>query len=162
VAQPFLAVLFLPLREKSILRTQPCREIQEHSQEWLCHKILYALFSSMPRSLRFCTIDLKNKLFENCSFENPPVLAFLNWHNREDQPSTLSQAFRGTNQFMTSAKQPVREPCGLTYKQLKKLSDEDVMLHIQAGHDDALAILFDRYRRLVNKSQRRPGNRWAM
>jgi RNA polymerase sigma-70 factor, ECF subfamily len=29
------------------------------------------------------------------------------------------------------------------------LSDERIMQHLQAGHDDALAVLFDRYARLV-------------
>jgi RNA polymerase sigma-70 factor, ECF subfamily len=32
---------------------------------------------------------------------------------------------------------------------LARLSDEEVMAHVQAGHDDALAVLFDRYHRLV-------------
>jgi RNA polymerase sigma-70 factor (ECF subfamily) len=43
----------------------------------------------------------------------------------------------------------VKEPCGLTFAQLCKLSDENVLAHVQAGHDDALAVLFDRYHRLV-------------
>ena len=50
---------------------------------------------------------------------------------------------------MKPAQHPVCEPCGLTFAQLARLSDENVMGHIQAGHDDALAVLFDRYRRLV-------------
>jgi hypothetical protein len=32
---------------------------------------------------------------------------------------------------------------------LARLSDEEVMTHVQAGHDDALAVLFDRYHRLI-------------
>jgi RNA polymerase sigma-70 factor (ECF subfamily) len=43
----------------------------------------------------------------------------------------------------------VREPCGLGYAQLGRLSDEQAMLHLAAGHGDALAVLFDRYSRLV-------------
>jgi len=50
---------------------------------------------------------------------------------------------------MKSAAQPISEPCGLTLARLARLSDEEVMAHIQAGHDDALAVLFDRYHRLV-------------
>lgn len=34
-------------------------------------------------------------------------------------------------------------------KQMKDLSDDEVMTHLQAGHGDALAVLFDRYHRLV-------------
>jgi RNA polymerase sigma-70 factor, ECF subfamily len=43
------------------------------------------------------------------------------------------------------------EPCGLTFRELKTLSDDDVMRHLAAGHDDALTVLFDRYHRLVLK-----------
>lgn len=43
----------------------------------------------------------------------------------------------------------LREPCGLSYGQLRKLSDEQVMTHLGAGHDDAIAVIFDRYSRLV-------------
>ena len=50
---------------------------------------------------------------------------------------------------MKSAEQPINEPCGLTFVQLMRLADEKVMAHVQAGHDDALAVLFDRYHRLV-------------
>jgi RNA polymerase sigma-70 factor, ECF subfamily len=50
---------------------------------------------------------------------------------------------------MKSAEQPVSEPCGLTFVQLMRLADEKIMAHVQAGHDDALAVLFDRYHRLV-------------
>jgi RNA polymerase sigma-70 factor, ECF subfamily len=35
------------------------------------------------------------------------------------------------------------------YGKLKDLPDEQVMEHLQAGHGDALAVLFDRYHRLV-------------
>jgi RNA polymerase sigma-70 factor, ECF subfamily len=45
--------------------------------------------------------------------------------------------------------QSVSEPCGLNFAGLSRLTDEQVMAHVQAGHDDALAILFDRYHRLV-------------
>jgi RNA polymerase sigma-70 factor, ECF subfamily len=43
----------------------------------------------------------------------------------------------------------VTEPCGLSFTDLHDLSDEEIMLHIQGGHDDALTVLFDRYHRLV-------------
>jgi RNA polymerase sigma-70 factor, ECF subfamily len=43
----------------------------------------------------------------------------------------------------------VVEPCGLSSRELRDLNDECVMAHLQAGHADALAILFDRYHRLV-------------
>jgi RNA polymerase sigma-70 factor (ECF subfamily) len=50
---------------------------------------------------------------------------------------------------MKPQENPIVEPCGLTFGQLTRLADEKVMAHIQAGHDDALAVLFDRYHRLV-------------
>jgi len=43
----------------------------------------------------------------------------------------------------------LREPCGLTYSQLGHLSDDRVMEHLAAGHGDAVAVLLDRYARLV-------------
>lgn len=42
-----------------------------------------------------------------------------------------------------------REPCGLTYAQLSNLSDDRVMAHLAAGHGDSIAVLLDRYSRLV-------------
>lgn len=50
---------------------------------------------------------------------------------------------------MKSIAPAISEPCGLTLARLTRLSDEEVMAHIQGGHDDALAVLFDRYHRLV-------------
>ena len=41
------------------------------------------------------------------------------------------------------------EPCGLSHDELGHLSDEALMAHLQAGHADVLAIIFDRYYRLV-------------
>ena len=41
------------------------------------------------------------------------------------------------------------EPCGVGYRDLGRLSDEELMRHLIAGHDDALKCLFDRYHRLV-------------
>jgi RNA polymerase sigma-70 factor (ECF subfamily) len=38
---------------------------------------------------------------------------------------------------------------GLQFSQLKELSDEALMSHIEASDADALAVLFDRYHRLV-------------
>src|ERR1700722_5129559 len=37
----------------------------------------------------------------------------------------------------------------VTFSQLKSLSDEVLMAHIEAGDGDALAVVFDRYHRLV-------------
>jgi len=50
---------------------------------------------------------------------------------------------------MKRTKDAIVEPCGLTFAQLSALSDEHVMAHVQKGHDDALAVIFDRYHRLV-------------
>ncbi len=36
-----------------------------------------------------------------------------------------------------------------SYGELARLSDEALMLHLSAGHHDALGVLFDRYHRLV-------------
>jgi RNA polymerase sigma-70 factor (ECF subfamily) len=41
------------------------------------------------------------------------------------------------------------EPCGLGFVELGTLTDEVLIAHLSAGHDDALAVLFDRYHRLV-------------
>lgn len=51
--------------------------------------------------------------------------------------------------MLRSLQSKVIEPCGLGSGELGRLSDESVMAHLQAGHADALAILFDRYHRLV-------------
>jgi RNA polymerase sigma-70 factor (ECF subfamily) len=37
----------------------------------------------------------------------------------------------------------------LSFAELQILSDEQLMVHVKGGHDDALAVLFDRYHRLV-------------
>ena len=50
---------------------------------------------------------------------------------------------------MKRTAQTIGEPCGLTFVQLDRLPDEDLMAHLQAGHDDALAVLFERYHRLI-------------
>src|SRR5260370_10429521 len=42
-----------------------------------------------------------------------------------------------------------REPCGLTYSELGDLSDARVMAHLAAGHGEAVAVVLDRYARLV-------------
>src|SRR5579871_2886690 len=42
-----------------------------------------------------------------------------------------------------------KEPCGLGFDGLSKLADAQLLAHLTAGHNDALAILFDRYHRLV-------------
>lgn len=41
------------------------------------------------------------------------------------------------------------EPCGFSLDELKILPDESLMIHLQGGHADVLAIIFDRYYRLV-------------
>jgi RNA polymerase sigma-70 factor, ECF subfamily len=41
------------------------------------------------------------------------------------------------------------EPCGLGFEQLSALADAELIAHFSAGHHDALAVLFDRYHRLV-------------
>jgi hypothetical protein len=50
---------------------------------------------------------------------------------------------------VVSLSQDRREPCGLTYAQLSNLSDDGVMAHLARGHGDAIAVLLDRYARLV-------------
>jgi hypothetical protein len=39
--------------------------------------------------------------------------------------------------------------CGFGFAELQELSDEQLMVHVKGRHDDALAVLFDRYHRLV-------------
>ena len=43
---------------------------------------------------------------------------------------------------------PTKTPL-VRYAELVKFTDEDLMLHLQVGHHDALAVLYDRYHRLV-------------
>ena len=43
----------------------------------------------------------------------------------------------------------VSEPCGFSLDELTRLSDESLMMHLQAGHADVLKTIFDRYHRLV-------------
>lgn len=63
---------------------------------------------------------------------------------------SVTQAFsdRGTR-TVASCGDHSREPRGLSYQQLGNLSDETLMLHLAAGHGDAVAVLLDRYSRLV-------------
>jgi RNA polymerase sigma-70 factor (ECF subfamily) len=49
----------------------------------------------------------------------------------------------------TGSQSKIIEPCGLGPGELARLPDEAVMAHLQAGHADGLAVLFDRYHRLV-------------
>jgi RNA polymerase sigma-70 factor (ECF subfamily) len=44
---------------------------------------------------------------------------------------------------------PITVPQAPTFRQLRELPDEELMIYLQVGHDDALAVLFDRYYRLV-------------
>jgi RNA polymerase sigma-70 factor (ECF subfamily) len=48
-------------------------------------------------------------------------------------------------------KNTVEEPCGLTLKELQATPDDVLMAHLSSGHDNVLAVLFDRYHRLVFK-----------
>jgi RNA polymerase sigma-70 factor, ECF subfamily len=41
------------------------------------------------------------------------------------------------------------EPCGLSFRELYRLKDDDLMDHLRLSHDEALTVLFDRYHRLV-------------
>lgn len=50
-----------------------------------------------------------------------------------------------------AVKQSIKEPCGLSLDQLRAVPDDLVMAHLSSGHDDALAVLFERYHRLVIK-----------
>lgn len=43
----------------------------------------------------------------------------------------------------------LNEPRGLTYRELGSLSDEELMTHLRSGYHDALAVVVDRYQRLV-------------
>ncbi len=43
----------------------------------------------------------------------------------------------------------IQEPCGLSFRALQGISDDLLMAHVSAGHDDALRILFDRHHRMV-------------
>jgi RNA polymerase sigma-70 factor, ECF subfamily len=43
----------------------------------------------------------------------------------------------------------VNEPCGLSWCELRKLTDENLIAHVVSGHGDALAVVYGRYRRLV-------------
>ena len=49
----------------------------------------------------------------------------------------------------TKEQSKIAEPCGFSLDELKRLSDESLMLHLQSGHADVLSIIFDRYYRLV-------------
>jgi len=49
----------------------------------------------------------------------------------------------------TNKQHEASEPCGISLDELKRLSDESLMTHLQAGHADVLAIIFDRYYRLI-------------
>jgi RNA polymerase sigma-70 factor, ECF subfamily len=49
----------------------------------------------------------------------------------------------------TNDQHKTSEPCGVSLAELKHLSDESLMAHLQAGHADVLSIIFDRYYRLI-------------
>jgi RNA polymerase sigma-70 factor, ECF subfamily len=44
---------------------------------------------------------------------------------------------------------PTRRPPSASFGQMKDLNDSELMAHLRAGNGDALAVLFDRYHRLV-------------
>jgi RNA polymerase sigma-70 factor (ECF subfamily) len=62
---------------------------------------------------------------------------------------------------VVSLNEEPREPCGLTYAQLSNLSDDGVMAHLARGHGDAIAVLLDRYARLVESIAFRVVRNWA-
>lgn len=43
----------------------------------------------------------------------------------------------------------IKEPCGLSFEQLSRLPDADLLVHLRSRHSDALAVLFGRYHRLI-------------
>ena len=51
--------------------------------------------------------------------------------------------------FSCSIASTVREESQLAWPQLQRISDEQLMACLQAGDNDALAVLFDRYQKLV-------------
>jgi len=51
--------------------------------------------------------------------------------------------------MLTKDTNQISEPCGTSLEALKSLPDELLMAHLQAGHADALSVIFDRYYRLV-------------
>lgn len=51
--------------------------------------------------------------------------------------------------MLTKDTNQISEPCGTSLEGLKNLPDELLMAHLQAGHADALSVIFDRYYRLV-------------
>jgi RNA polymerase sigma-70 factor (ECF subfamily) len=55
------------------------------------------------------------------------------------------------HRMVSIRKNTIDEPCGLTLKDLHAIPDDVLMAHLNSGHDDALAVLFDRYHRLVLK-----------
>jgi hypothetical protein len=48
-----------------------------------------------------------------------------------------------------SGRNTLTEPCGLSFRELHRLDDDDLMEHLRLSHDEALTVLFDRYHRLV-------------
>jgi RNA polymerase sigma-70 factor (ECF subfamily) len=50
---------------------------------------------------------------------------------------------------MESKDRQPKEPSEPSFEQLSRFADEDLMRHLKAGHNDALAVLFDRYHRLI-------------
>jgi RNA polymerase sigma-70 factor, ECF subfamily len=58
----------------------------------------------------------------------------------------------GASLLMSSAPRDdpkINDPGSLSFEALQALPDEAVIAHLQAGHGDALGVLFDRYHRLV-------------
>jgi RNA polymerase sigma-70 factor, ECF subfamily len=64
------------------------------------------------------------------------------------QPPRVKRA-KSKGIFMESVNGRPAEPCGLGFEQLSLLADADLIAHFSAGHHDALAVLFDRYHRLI-------------
>jgi len=50
---------------------------------------------------------------------------------------------------MASAEGPAQEQCGFSFEHLSRLPDTELMMLLRSGHNDALAVFFDRYHRLI-------------
>jgi RNA polymerase sigma-70 factor (ECF subfamily) len=72
-------------------------------------------------------------------------------------PSRIFPEAPGLTPYAQFSGKPLMPPTGLpftggvptTFAKLKDLTDGELMAHLQAGWNDALAVLFDRYQRLV-------------
>lgn len=89
----------------------------------------------MPRIQVVCT----RRLETNCLLKNTlqsPVFVGNYWVQPLPSMSARNQSSPG-------------EPRDLSLDEFRRLSDESLMTHLQAGHVDVLAVIFERYYRLV-------------